>query len=38
MTNLTLYTHPMSRGTTVLWMLKECEANHDLVLLPFGEK
>ncbi|MDO4776097.1 MAG: glutathione S-transferase family protein [Cardiobacteriaceae bacterium] len=38
MKNLTLYTHPMSRGTTVLWMLKECEADHDLVLLPFGEK
>ena len=38
MTQLTLYTHPRSRGTTAVWMLKECGADFDAVLLPFNEK
>lgn len=34
--NLTLYTHPMSRGRTVRWMLEECGATYDTVLLDYG--
>ncbi|ASP17813.1 glutathione S-transferase family protein [Neisseria sp. 23W00296] len=37
MNKLTLYTYPQSRGTIVVWMLKECGAAFDTVLLPFGE-
>ena len=33
--NLTLYTHPMSRGRTVRWMLEECGATYDTVLLYY---
>ena len=32
----TLYTHPMSRGRTVRWMLEECGATYDTVLLDYG--
>ncbi len=33
---LTLYTHPMSRGRVVRWMLEECGAPYDTVLLDYG--
>ncbi len=29
MHRFTLYTHPYSRGTNVVWMLKECGAQYD---------
>ena len=35
-TPLTFYTHPMSRGRTVRWMLEECGASYDTVLLDYG--
>lgn len=35
-TALTFYTHPMSRGRTVRWMLEECGAPYDTVLLDYG--
>lgn len=35
-TGLTLYTHPMSRGRTVRWMLEECGATYDTVVLDYG--
>ena len=31
---LTLYTRPFSRGTYVVWMLKECAALCNIVALP----
>ncbi len=34
--SLTLYTHPMSRGRTVRWMLEECGETYDTVLLDYG--
>ena len=34
--NLTLYTHPMSRGRTVRWMLEECGATYDTAILDYG--
>ncbi len=34
--DLTFYTHPMSRGRTVRWMLEECGATYDTVLLDYG--
>ena len=37
MKNLTLYTVPKSRGISVVWMLKECGAAFDTVLLSFGD-
>ena len=37
MHRFTLYTHPYSRGTNVVWMLKECGAQYDVKLIPFGE-
>lgn len=33
---LTLYTHPMSRGRTARWMLEECGATYNTVLLDYG--
>ena len=33
---LTFYTHPMSRGRTVRWMLEECGATYDTVVLDYG--
>lgn len=32
----TLYTHPMSRGRTVRWMLEECGATYDTVVFDYG--
>ncbi len=32
----TLYTHPMSRGRTARWMLEECGAAYDSVILDYG--
>ena len=37
MKNLTLYTYPKSRGISVVWMLKECGATFDTVLLSYGD-
>ncbi|MGF6148325.1 Glutathione S-transferase GST-6.0 [Kingella potus] len=37
MTQLTFYTYPKSRGISVLWMLKECGAKFDTVLLSYGD-
>ena len=34
--SLTFYSHPMSRGRTVRWMLEECGARYDSVMLDFG--
>ena len=34
--SLTFYTHPLSRGRTVRWMLEECGAPYDTVLLDYG--
>lgn len=36
MTDITLYTHPLSRGTYVVWMLKECGADYTVVPIQFG--
>ncbi|PVZ84318.1 glutathione S-transferase [Serratia sp. S1B] len=33
---ITLYTHPMSRGRTVRWLLEECGASYDTVILDYG--
>ncbi len=33
---ITLYTHPMSRGRTARWMLEECGATYDTVVLDYG--
>ena len=32
---LTFYTHPMSRGRMVRWMLEECRASYDTVVLDY---
>ena len=37
MTQLPSSTHPQSRGITVAWMLRECGATFDTVVIPFGE-
>ncbi|PJK09956.1 glutathione S-transferase [Lysobacteraceae bacterium NML08-0793] len=34
--NLTLYTHPMSRGRVARWMLEETGLPYDTVLLDYG--
>ena len=36
MQNITLYTHPFSRGRYVVWMLKECGAEYTVVPVQFG--
>ena len=36
MTKLTLYTHPMSRGRTVRWMLEELGQPYETVMLDYG--
>ena len=36
MQNIMLYTHPLSRGTYVAWMLKECGAEYTVVPIQFG--
>ena len=36
MHNITLYTHPFSRGRYVVWMLKECGAEYTVVPVQFG--
>ncbi|MHC5307738.1 glutathione S-transferase family protein [Bartonella sp. LJL80] len=36
MTDLTLYTHPRSRGRTVRWMLEECGADYDVRYLTYN--
>lgn len=36
MTDLTLYTHPMSRGRTVRWLLEEIGAPYRVELLEYG--
>ncbi|KEY60019.1 glutathione S-transferase family protein [Serratia sp. DD3] len=33
---ITLYTHPMSRGRTVRWLLEECGASYDTVIFDYG--
>ncbi|MGH6625643.1 MAG: glutathione S-transferase family protein [Burkholderiaceae bacterium] len=33
---LTLYTHPQSRGRIARWMLEECGASYDTVVLHYG--
>ena len=35
MSDLTLYTHPHSRGVSISWMLEECQANYQVKLLQF---
>ncbi len=35
MIDITLYTHPHSRGVTVSWMLEECDAQYKAVPLQF---
>lgn len=35
-TPLTLYTHPQSRGRLARWMLEECGAAYDTVVLDYG--
>ena len=37
MKKLTFYTHPKSRGMSVAWMLRECGATFDTVLLSYGD-
>jgi glutathione S-transferase len=37
MTNLTFYTHPMSRGRVARWMLEEVGAPYETVVLGYGE-
>ncbi|MDO4905507.1 MAG: glutathione S-transferase N-terminal domain-containing protein, partial [Lautropia sp.] len=36
MQNITLYTHPFSCGTYVVWMLKECGAEYTAIPIQFG--
>lgn len=36
MADLVFYTHPMSRGRTIRWMLEEVGQPYDTVLLDFG--
>ena len=35
-TEFTLYTHPMSRGRSARWMLEECGATYNTVVLDYG--
>lgn len=35
MKSLTFYTHPQSRGRTVRWMLEECDASFNTVLMDY---
>ena len=35
MEQLTFYTNPQSRGRSVRWMLEECGASFDTVLMDF---
>ncbi|WP_127957903.1 glutathione S-transferase family protein [Serratia microhaemolytica] len=35
---ITLYTHPMSRGRTARWLLEECEASYETVVLDYGPR
>lgn len=37
MSTITLYTHPLSRGRMVRWMLEECAADYEVVAVPFGD-
>lgn len=37
MEKIVLYTHPQSRGRNVVWMLEECGAEYETVLMNFGE-
>ncbi|UOO89856.1 glutathione S-transferase family protein [Vitreoscilla massiliensis] len=37
MEKIVLYTHPQSRGRNVVWMLEECGAEYECVVLNFGE-
>lgn len=34
--SITLFTHPWSRGRVARWMLHECDADYDVVVLDFG--
>lgn len=34
--NITFYTNPMSRGRVARWMLEECGATYETVLLEYG--
>ena len=36
MSDLTLYTHPYSRGRIARWMLEEVGANYDVTVLEYG--
>ena len=36
MSDLTFYTHPMSRGRVVRWMLEEVGADYTVKTLEFG--
>lgn len=36
MTDITLYTHPYSRGRIARWMLEEVGANYDVTVLEYG--
>ena len=37
MEKIVLYTHPQARGRNVVWMLEECGAEYETVLMNFGE-
>lgn len=37
MSDLTLFTHPYSRGRIVRWMLEELEVDYDVVVKEYGE-
>src|SRR6056297_159760 len=37
MTEITLYTHPQSRGRIARWMLEEVGADYDVVLMDFAD-
>ena len=37
MEKIVLYTHPQSRGRNVVWMLEECGAEYETVLMNFGD-
>ncbi|MBX8828160.1 glutathione S-transferase N-terminal domain-containing protein, partial [Ochrobactrum sp. SFR4] len=37
MTDLILYTHPMSRGRIARWMLEETGATYTTSIVPFNE-
>ena len=38
MEKMVLFTHPHSRGRNVVWMLEECGAQYETVLLNFGDE